>query len=128
VLARFQEHDERLSRHRGGRSGMTGASGPACDGAVSLRKCDLVLVRLVQAYRDEPRLGCHRALSPENLDRPRDLAGVQGIERMTGRGRVMPADGVRAGVIFVVPALAHYHGLSSRGPTPPSSAAQPSLS
>src|SRR5580693_5618888 len=92
---------------------MTGASGLACDGAVSLRKCDLVLVRLVQAYRDEPRLGCHRTLSPENLDRPRDLAGVQGIERMTGRGRVMPADGVWADVIFVVPALAHYHGVPS---------------
>ena len=89
---------------------MTGASGLVGGGTVSLRrKCDLVLAWLAQAYRDESRLGCHQRLSPENLDRPHDLAGVQGIERMTGRRRRMPTDGIRAEVIFVVYALARYH-------------------
>ena len=43
---------------------------------------DLALERLVQAHRDEPRFGCYRPFPPEDLDSLRDLAGVEGIERM----------------------------------------------
>ena len=110
MLLGFQQHNERLPRHRSdARCGMTGMGRLASGGrADRCRKCDLVLARLVQGHRDEPRLGCHRPLSPENLDRPRDLAGPQAIERMA-RVSLMPVGGVRAAVIFLGHALARYH-------------------
>ena len=77
--------------------------------AIRRGECHLVLGRLVQGHRDEPRLGGHRLLSPEDLHRPPDLASVQGIERMADPGRLVPVSSGRAAVILVPCVLARYH-------------------
>ena len=106
MLPRFQQDDECLTRHRGGRARTGGLAGYR---AIRRGECHLVLGRLVQGHRDEPRLGGHRPLSPEDLHRPPDLACVQGIERMADPGRVVPVSGGRAAVILVPCMLARYH-------------------
>ena len=58
------------------------AACPAPDSRSGVAKATWLFGRLVQAHRDESRVGTHRPLSPEDLYRLPDLACVQGIERM----------------------------------------------
>ena len=71
VLPRFQQDDECLPRHRGARARVGGLSW-----CRTIRRSEghLVFGRLVQAHRDESRVGTHRLLSPEDLYRLPDLA------------------------------------------------------
>jgi hypothetical protein len=109
-----------LPRHRGAWARVGGLSW-----CRMIRRSEghLVFGRLVQAHRDQSRIGTHRPLSPEDLYRLPDLCCVQRIERMADLGRMVPVSSGRAAVILV-PCVVCYHWRSllradatSPGPT-----------
>jgi hypothetical protein len=46
---------------------------------------------------------------PEDLYRPRDLAGVQGVERMAGPGRTVPVNAAGTVATGVLRVVGRYH-------------------
>jgi hypothetical protein len=78
MLLWFPPDGEGLPRDRGGRAGPAGLG---CGQVTGRRKCRRVRGRLVQGHRGGPRGGPHRPGLAEDLYRPRDLTGIQGIKR-----------------------------------------------